>query len=57
MVPWIVAPAVTGTLIVPGARRVTLVLIIGRGSMIVSAIMFGSPLAVLVLVRRLRADG
>ena len=55
--PRVVAPAVTGTVIVPGARRVTLVVIIGRGLMLMSAIMFGSMLAVVVLVMRLRADG
>ena len=55
--PRVVAPAVTGTAIVTGAGRVTLVVIIGRRLMIVSAVMSGSPLAVVVLVMRLRADG
>ena len=55
--PRVVAPAVTGTVIVPRAGRLTLVLIIGRSMMIASAIMFGSMLAVVVLVMRLRADG
>lgn len=55
--PRVVAPAVTGIVVVTGAGRLTLVLIIGRSLMIVSAIMFGSKLAVVVLVRRLGADG
>ncbi len=55
--PRVVAPAVTGIVVMAGAGRVTLLVIIGRSLMIVSAIMFGSPLAVVVLVRCLRADG
>ncbi len=55
--PRVVTSAITGTVIVPGAGRLTLVLIIGRSLMIVSAIMFGSKLAVVVLVRRRGADG
>ena len=41
----------------PGAGRVTLLVIIGRGLMLMSAIMFVSMLAVVVLVMRLQADG
>ena len=55
--PLVVAPAVTRTVVVPGAGRVAPVVIIGRGLMIMPPVMFGSPLAVFVLVMRLRADG
>ncbi len=58
MVPRVVTSAVTGTVVVPGAGRVTLVVIIGRGLMIISAtIVLVRMLAVVVLVRHLRADG
>ncbi|MEE9128893.1 MAG: hypothetical protein V3T84_02665 [Phycisphaerales bacterium] len=53
---WVVAPAVTGTVVVPGAGRVTLVVIIGRGLMLMPAIMFVSMLPVVVLVTWLRLD-
>ena len=48
--PRVVTPAVTGTVVVPGARRITLVVIIGRGLMLMSAIMFVSILPVVVFV-------
>ncbi len=56
MEPRIVAPAVTGTVIVPGAGRITLVVIIGRSLIIVSAIMFVSMLSVVMLANSLRLD-
>ena len=56
--PRVVAPAVTGTVIVPRAGWVTRAVIIGRGLMIISAtIVLVRMLAVVVLVRHLRADG
>ncbi len=56
MEPRIVAPAVTGTVIVPGAGWVALVVIISRGLTIVSTIMFVSMLAVVMLATCLRLD-
>ena len=56
--PRVVAPAVTGTVIVPRAGWVTRTVIIGRGLMIISAtIVLVRMLAAVVLVRHLRADG
>ena len=54
--PWGVAPAVTGTVVVPGAGWVALVVIIGRGLTIVSTIMFVSMLSVVMLANCLRLD-
>ncbi len=54
--PLVVAPAVTGIVIVPGAGWVALVVIIGRGLTIVSTIMFVSMLSVVMLANCLRLD-
>ena len=47
----VVAPTVTGTVVVPGARRAELVVIISRGLMLMSAILFVSMLPVVMLRR------
>jgi len=52
----VVAPAVAGTVVVPGAGRVIAVVIIGRGLMLMSAIMFVSMLPVVMLRTCLRSD-
>ncbi len=56
MEPRIVAPAVTGTVIVPGAGWVASVVIISKALTIVSTIMFVSMLAVVMLANCRRLD-
>ena len=54
--PRVVAPAVTGTVVVSGAGWVALVVIISRGLMLMSAIMFVSMLPVDMHGTCLRSD-